>query len=160
ITRAFVVAGLLGIAAHEAHAQFFGRGFGIGPGSTPIGDILRGEGIAAWGMGLYNLNTAQAMSINVDTTIRWDEDGYDYVNRDMMNKAAHRAARIENNKRNYNEIMKRILEFPDLADLNKGDALNAVRDQLLDPRIPPSAYRFSEVTLPGETIRQIPFQYA
>ena len=29
-------------------------------GSTPEGDYLRGVGIAGWGMGLYNLNTAQA----------------------------------------------------------------------------------------------------
>ena len=42
-------------------------------GSTPQGDYLRGVGIAGWGMGLYNLNTAQANSINLDTSIRWNE---------------------------------------------------------------------------------------
>ena len=45
----------------------------ITAGSTPEGDYLRGVGIADWGMGLYNLNTAQANSINTDTEIRWNE---------------------------------------------------------------------------------------
>ena len=39
----------------------------IGAGSTPQGDYLRGVGIAAMGMGIYNEKTAIAKSINLDT---------------------------------------------------------------------------------------------
>ena len=39
----------------------------------PRGDYLRGLGIAAWGLGTHNHNTAQADSINVNTVIKWNE---------------------------------------------------------------------------------------
>ena len=45
----------------------------VGAGSTAQGDYLRGAGIAAWGMGLFNYNTAVANSINLDTFIRGNE---------------------------------------------------------------------------------------
>ena len=45
----------------------------IGAGSTPAGDYLRGVGIAAYGMGIYNERTAVANSINTETFIRWNE---------------------------------------------------------------------------------------
>jgi hypothetical protein len=45
----------------------------IGPGSTIAGDYLRGVGVAAAGMGIYNEKTAIAESINLDTAIRLNE---------------------------------------------------------------------------------------
>ena len=60
---------LLGTPGNTAKAQYFG----VGGGSTPQGDYLRGAGIAAMGMGIYNEKTAIANSINVDTMIRWDQ---------------------------------------------------------------------------------------
>ena len=44
-------------------AQRYNNTF-IGAGSTPAGDYLRGVGLAAWGMGSFNLNTARANEIN------------------------------------------------------------------------------------------------
>lgn len=52
---------VLALVNCRAPAQF------ITAGSTLEGDYLRGVGIAGWGMGLYNLNTAQAESIHTDT---------------------------------------------------------------------------------------------
>ena len=74
---ALLAAGTLVLATWPGvtRAQFFGRG-GIGAGSTPQGDILRGEGIAAMGFGQFNLATAMATSINTDTAIRWNEYVY------------------------------------------------------------------------------------
>ena len=45
---------VLGVLGCRAQAQF------IGAGSTPQGDYLRGAGIAAMGMGIYNEKTAIA----------------------------------------------------------------------------------------------------
>src|SRR5262245_45894096 len=45
----------------------------IGSGSTIAGDYLRGVGVAAAGMGIYNEKTAIAESINLDTAIRFNE---------------------------------------------------------------------------------------
>ena len=65
----WVVAGAAVLAGSAAGA----RAQWIGPGSTPQGDYLRGAGIAAMGMGIYNEKTAIANSINLDTMIRWNE---------------------------------------------------------------------------------------
>jgi hypothetical protein len=144
----------------SASAQFFGRGGFGGAGSTVQGDILRGEGIAAWGFGQYNLSTAIANSINADTMIKWNQYVYLSIEEDLHKKYLHRMARKERNDANYNKNLERILEKPNPADLRSGDALNFVLMQLIDPRISPSNYRKSVVNLPGDTIRKIPFVYA
>src|SRR4051812_26183984 len=64
--------GFLALAAF-ATAEARGQFIFAGPGSTPQGDFLRGEGIALWGAGQFNLNTAQANSINTDTWIRFND---------------------------------------------------------------------------------------
>ena len=58
LLKSLAVLAVLALFEGSTQAQF------ITAGSTPEGDYLRGVGIAGWGMGLYNLNTAQANSIN------------------------------------------------------------------------------------------------
>lgn len=161
-TAAFLAAAAaawLGPWSGAASAQF-GRGFGGGGGSTVQGDILRGEGMAALGFGQYNLATAMATSINVDTSIRWNQYVYLSIMEDLHNKAVHRQAHFQRNDANYRKNLRRIRETPDQIDLRTGDALNSVLAQLLDPRISPSNYRKAVVQLSGDTIRKIPFHYA
>jgi hypothetical protein len=112
------------------------------------------------GLGQYNLSSAMATSINTDTVIRWNQYVYMSLQEDLHNKYLHRMAHKENIEINYNKNLKRILEAPNPADLRSGDALNFVLMQLLDPRISPSNYRKSPVSLGGDAIRKIPFQYA
>ena len=156
---AAVVAGLLGVWTGESSAQYGRRG-GFGAGSTVQGDILRGEGIAAMGFGQYNLATAMATSINVDTSIRWNQYVYLAIQEDLHNKFLHRQAHFQRNDANYRKNLTRIRSTPDQSDLRSGDALNSVLVQLLDPRISPSNYRKAVVQLSGDTIRKIPFHYA
>src|ERR1700722_14925136 len=70
--RRILSGGLLALAmiGTEARAQYIERG--IGGGATPQGDYLRGLGMAAWGMGSYNRDTAIGYSITVDADIRLD----------------------------------------------------------------------------------------
>jgi hypothetical protein len=143
-----------------APAQGYRGGGGIGPGSTVQGDILRGEGIAALGMGQYNLSTAMATSINTDTAIRWNQYVYLSIEEDLHKKYLHRMAHKERTDTNYRKNLQRILDKPEQADVRTGGALNFVLMQLLDPRISPSSYRNAKVPLSGDTIRKIPFQYA
>ena len=70
---------LLALAAGEARAQFYGGygGYGGwggwgGGGSTLLGDFARGAGYYAIGAGVYNLDSAQAASINADTIMRFE----------------------------------------------------------------------------------------
>jgi hypothetical protein len=150
----WVQAGLVVLAAsgNSARAQW------ISPGSTPQGDYLRGLGIAAAGMGLYNERTAIANSINLDTMIRWNEymaavaleQRREYVQRRMYLSAR--------NKEMNEKIADRIKNHPEARDVMTGDALTATMNQLLDPQISESSYRFSQVPLPVDMIRRIPFR--
>ena len=97
----------------------------VGGGSTPQGDYLRGLGVAAAGMGLYNVNTARAEAIQADTAIKVDT----YMNtvfraaRDNWTKIDRQ--REEKAKANYNAVLERIQEDPENLDVFKGSALNA-----------------------------------
>jgi hypothetical protein len=142
--------------ATPARAQFIAAG----AGSTPEGDYLRGVGIAAWGMGQYNLNTAQAESINTDTFIRWNE----YLAAVALEQTKRYVARImaDANKRKefYKQNKQRILESPEARDVENGDALNAILQQLLDYKIGDSTLRSAEYQVPlaADMIRHIPFK--
>jgi hypothetical protein len=136
------------------------RGQFIGAGSTLGGDYLRGVGVAAWGMGLYNLETAQANAINTQTYITWNE----YV------QNAYKLMSKEYNERNraimaksteaLNKRRQRMLETPEELDLMNGDTLNMIMEKLLDPRISESSYRAATVPLSVDLIRRIPFKLA
>ena len=160
LATAAVLVAVGGFTSGEASAQFFGRGGGMGGGSTVQGDILRGQGMAAWGLGQFNLATATATSINVDTAIRWNQYVYLSIEEDLHKKYLHRMAHKERNEANYTKNLSRILEAPNQADLRTGDALNFVLMQLIDPRISQSNYRNAVVPLAGDTIRKVPFHFA
>src|SRR5579883_199577 len=145
---------LIALLATGARGQF------IGTGSTMAGDYLRGVGVAGWGMGLYNLNTAQANSINTDTFIRWNEYIWNVAKNENKENAEHRAAMIARHAEAYAKIRERILEHPEERDMLNGDSLNAVLDKLMDPRISESSFRYAKVPLSVDVIRKIPFKLA
>jgi hypothetical protein len=130
----------------------------ITAGSTPQGDYLRGVGIAAMGMGIYNEKTAQANAINLQTEMTWN----DYVSQATRNQARELAERKANERAKhaaeYSAIQKRLREHPEDLDVLNGDALNAALKDLLDPRISDSSFRSAEVTLPVDIVRRIPFK--
>ena len=133
IIAAAVLAALEFLSPENIRAQ--GRGQVIMAGSTVQGDILRGEGIAAMGIGQGNLANAMATSINVDTSIRWNQYVYLSIQEDLRQKAIHREANRLQNLGNYNARLTRIKVNPDQIDLRKGAALNAVQlaELLLHP---------------------------
>ena len=136
------------------------RGGGIGPGSTPIGDMERGAGVMAMGAGVYNYYTAQADSIETDTWMRLNNYIFTGVREAAMREARRIDARLAKTRENYNKILDRILNNPEFKDVRRGDALNAVYQELTNPQISESAFRLSPVHLSGESIRNIPFFYA
>jgi hypothetical protein len=140
---------LLAVGA-PARAQY------IGAGSTMQGDYLRGVGIAAYGMGIYNERTAVANQINTETFIRWNE----YVDAVMRTEAREAYERRAARRAHYDELHKRRRENPNDLEVLKGDALNDVLKQLLDPQISESSFRYAEVALPVDLVRQIPFMLA
>jgi hypothetical protein len=66
----------------------------VGPGSTAEGDYLRGVGAAAFGMRVYNEQTAVANSINAGTEMRLNQYLYESLMNGMIGVASHSAGRI------------------------------------------------------------------
>ena len=158
-----VVALVLGLTTSTANAQFFGGGFwgeGFG-GGTPQGDMARGAGIYAMGMGRYNLETAQADAIDADTLMRWNQ----YIwNSRLEGARIYReklARQAERQNTNSEAIRVRLRNSPNQVDIANGNALNVALEELNDPKVFAKAvYYGTKVKVGGEAIRDIPFQYA
>jgi hypothetical protein len=138
----------------RARAQF------IGAGSTPGGDYLRGVGIASWGMGLYNLNTARANSINLDTEIRWNEYLAAVAKEQTREYVARKVADATQRKEFYKQNRQRVLDSPEARDVSNGDALNRVLEELQNLNLGESTYNSDrlKVTIPADMVRHIPFK--
>ncbi len=136
----------------------YGRGFGVGPGSTVAGDYLRGVGIAAYGMGIYNERTAVANRINAETSIMVNEYLWSVVENENRKNAEHRKAKLAREAEASNQIRERIHNNPNVRDVDKGDALNAVLEDLLAPNVSDSVSRYAKIPLDANVIRHIPFK--
>ncbi len=79
-----VISLTLALPGTKGLAQF------TGAGSTPMGDYLRGVGIASFGMGSFNLNTAQANRINTRTSIMLNEYMWNVVRNENRENWEHR----------------------------------------------------------------------
>jgi hypothetical protein len=132
----------------------------ITAGSTPAGDYLRGVGIAAQGMGIYNESTARANQINAETEIRVSDYIREIIRLDTRARAARRAYWQAKDREAFEAIQKRILESPEERDVMNGDSLNATLDKLMDPKIQESSFRYAKVDLSVDDIRRIPFKLA
>ncbi len=110
------------------------------------------------GMGMYNQNTAQANSINVDTSIRWDQYVGAVAETMTRKYAARRDALAANDKEMYKKIVDRLKENPEARDVLTGDALSVLMDQLMDPKIAESSYNYAQVPLSADVIQRIPFR--
>jgi hypothetical protein len=130
----------------------------ITAGSTPAGDYLRGVGIAGWGMGLYNLNTAQADQINAQTFIMLNEYMWNVVKNENRENAEYRRQMRARVAEAYKKLQERLRNQPERTDVNSAAALNAKLKDVLDPRISDSVARYARVPLDADTIRHIPFQ--
>ncbi|MBY0396511.1 MAG: hypothetical protein K2X91_08595, partial [Thermoleophilia bacterium] len=166
--KAAALAALLALGAGaSADAQFmypggygaFGWG-GWGGGETAYGSIARGMGVYAAGAGIYNLNTAQANSINVDTITRWNQ----YLYESQVNANRSQRLRMERRQaqtvRSVEDLEKRLREAPTERDILSGSALNMAVEQISDPRVYAKALTTAKTKIGGELVRNIPFQYA
>jgi len=165
--RALGMVILVSLTAGEARAQLYGGygGYGGwggwgGGGSTVQGSIAQGAGFYNIGAGQYNLDTAQANSINADTVMRWNE--YMFLSQQEANRREYmRRARIMKRDANAGSALyKRVTENPDAHDIANGDALNAILDQLTNPKVHSTALRLLRDPISGKAVREIPFENA
>ena len=144
-----------------------GLGSGLGLGrlgrlgaDTPRVPTARGMGYYAHGRGVYNLDTAQARSINADTFMRWNQYWYEAHLEATRRYVAKRDGDAAKNKAAYNEIIKNLQDHPTARDVENGDALNAALDQLSDPRISSSSLKIATAPVDAKVIKDIPFRNA
>jgi len=145
-----------------ASAQYFVGGWGgWGGGATSaVGDIARGEGALAAGMGSYNVQTAEAASINAQTRANWNE----YMYQSQLNVNRRYWAKVARNKdinvKAQETIYLRLRDNPSKYDIYRGDAMNVLADELANPKIYARSLPTMGAKVPGDMIRDIPFQYA
>ena len=142
----------LALPASEGFAQY------IGAGSTPMGDYLRGVGIAAFGMGSYNLNTAQANQINTETSIMLNEYIWNVVKNENRENWEHRKQVLKARLEYRRKIQERIHDHPEGRDVMHGDALTAVFRDITDPKVSESSSHYAKVPLGADVLRRIPFK--
>jgi hypothetical protein len=158
---------VLALAAGEARAQYYGGyggwggwgGWG-GGGATPLGDFARGAGYYALGAGQYNLATSQAASINADTIMRWNQ--FMFLGQQEANQREYmrRARILQRDVKAGQAIYTRIRDNPEDHDIKNGDALNAILDQLTNPKVHSTALRLIRTPVTSKAIREIPFENA
>ena len=131
-------------------------------GSTPEGDYLRGVGLAAWGMGIYNLETAQANAINLDTGIRFNEYLAAVTAESTRRYVARKQAEAAQEKEFYKQNRQRVLTGPEWREVANGEALNRILEELQNPNLTESVFRSErmQVPLPADLVRHIPFSFA
>jgi len=157
---AALLAFFLSISAASAHAQGWGWGGWGGWGETPQGSIARGMGYFYQGLGQYNVNTAQAVAINTDTYMRWNQYLYECHLEGARRHAALVNADATKTKAAYNEYKKALQDHPTAREVENGEALNAALDQLSDPRIASSSLKIATAPIDAKVIRDIPFNSA
>jgi hypothetical protein len=136
-------------------------------GSTVAGDRLRGEGEFLKGAAWYQLNSAKATSINVDSTIRWNEElrrQYEANLNDAIarnvRKGADKALKDQEVKRRQSERQHQLRVAPTTADVESGDALNALLVDLANPTIASTLWQASRVELPATiSVKELVFRF-
>jgi len=160
------LAAFLATAIGEARAQYY-PGYGAygwggwgGGGNTVQGNIARGLGYYEVGAGIYNEDTAIANSVNEDTITRWNQYLYESQQEANRREYLRRARRQQRDSTSGDLIHKRLLENPTARDIDDGDALNVILDQITDPRIHSSAMRLATAPIKSSAIKSIPFENA
>jgi hypothetical protein len=150
------------MTGRDARAQWGYGGWGWGGwGATTVGSAARqSAGYYAMGAGVYNLDTAQARSINADTAMRYN----DYVAQVTHESARLHAARVHQeflkDQGLYDAHQQRLRDNPGNVEIENGDALNVAVADLSDPRLGDSVLRAAKVPVPARLIAEAPFVYA
>ena len=140
----------------------------IGPGSTPKGDILRGEGVYLRGRGIYELYSAKARRVDAGTEImiqNWNKQVYDAYLRERAGRYRHKKnlnnAQQAAAKQARDATEERLRTSPTDEDVVSGEALNALLVDLSDPMLSSASWRKAPVALPPEiSIRSLFFRFA
>lgn len=164
IRRMSILLGLgliLSMSGPDARAQwgygYGGWGWGGWGAATPQSSALQGAGYYAMGAGMYNLNTAQARSINAQTAMQWNDYVATVTHESARIYAERRHAEIAKNRSLYNAYQQRMRDNPGKVEIEDGSALNVALDDLTNPRLGSSVLRAANAPIPASLIAEVPF---
>jgi hypothetical protein len=159
--------------AATARAQYYPPGYGgygwrgWGAGTTVAGSRGAGAGMTAAGMGVYaagagqyNVETAQARQMNVQTAEQYNDYMWQTSHQHAQQYYQELVEGAEEGKRDYNAVQDRILNNPTDIDLANGDTLNAVLLEITAPKVYPQTLQKATQAVPGPMVKNIPFRYA
>ena len=136
----------------------FGGGFG-GWAASATGDEERGYGAALQGEGIFEEDNALATSINTDTIMRYNQFLYNSSREAQKRYTAFQTRRLNLDKAHYDARQARIRDNPTNEDIDNGDALNVLLNQMTDPKLMKgSGLRLANGSLSPEAIKDIPFR--
>lgn len=141
----------------------FAQDVGVEAAQTAEGATLRGAGAYLKGLGWYNVNTAQANAINVETTIKWQRELRRLAEENRAldaRRLAGKAFRIEDVKRRQQAREQQLRTNPSGEDVVSGDALNVLLYDLTDPDFTTDKWLANPVSLPdGMSVKDVTFQF-
>src|SRR5437763_16198446 len=136
---AMLLAVVFAVPGTSAHAQYHYpagyAGWGGWGAHTAAGTAAYGMGNFAAGAGSYNLQTAQARSINSQTAMQMNDYMYAINQRNAQNHYKRLADQEKLSRQASDTVYHRIHDNPAPRDVHSGDALNAVRDDLSNPMV-------------------------
>ncbi len=125
--------------------------------------VLRGEGAFLRGLGSYNLNTARADSINLNTMIRWKQDLRNDLKlyREKREQDEAKKKQRHADVRKQQELRERQLRLnPSASDIQNGQALNALFFDLVDPDFKSEQWSYRQILLPkGLSVKDLIFTF-
>jgi hypothetical protein len=114
----------------------------------------------AAGAGAYNIQTAEARSINAQTAMQMNDYMYSIEIRNEKNHHDRVAREMKLGRDASEQNYRRVHDNPTPRDVHSGDALNAVRTDLFNPQVYARAVQAATQPVPSQLVKNIPFQYA
>jgi hypothetical protein len=156
-----VVAGAPAQAQYHYPGGYGGYGWGGwgGAGSTVGGSRAAGMGMYAAGAGSYNVQTAQARSMNANTAMQWNDYAYQCQQRNSANEMARLQKRQKATVDSLDATYKRLHDNPNAHDIHAGDAENVVLTELVNPSVLNQVAQ-DATPIDSQLVKNINFQYA
>ncbi len=130
---------------------------GLGRGWNYRGNYLGAVGLGTW-VGGASVDGALANRINTRNVIWVNEYIRGLVNQENRGNARSRALIRQRHAKARRAMLARIHDSPELVDLMKGDALNAIMLDLTNPKVDNYSLSEPQVPLSPDVVRSIPFR--
>src|SRR5258706_8275892 len=112
------------------------------------------------GAGSYNVQTAQARSINAQTAMQFNEYMYAVNKQNAMTNLARRQQQQQKVNETADATSKRLRDTPEPRDIHSGDALNLVLTDLVNPDVYTQVVQKATMPVDSKLVKNINFQHA